>query len=90
MSISERKEYREKDSIPLEVTKKELVGQSRDEYFLESGDKIRYFLEEDAIDTDDRLVVDKSRCLNKVPTIFTGFLPSFTVFSFVLSSLTIN
>jgi len=40
--------------------------QSRDEYFLESGDKIRYFLEEDAIDTDGRLVVDKSRCLNKI------------------------
>ncbi|KAI6157691.1 phytanoyl-CoA dioxygenase [Pisolithus tinctorius] len=37
-----------------------------DEYFLESGDKIRYFLEEDAVGADGRLTRDKTKTINKI------------------------
>lgn len=37
-----------------------------DEYFLESGDKIRYFLEEDAVGNDGRLTRDKVKAVNKI------------------------
>lgn len=40
--------------------------QSRDVYFLESGDKIRYFLEEGAVDKEGKLLVDKTRAFNKI------------------------
>lgn len=42
---------------------KEHVG---DEYFLTSGDKIRYFLEEDAVDKDGNLTRDKDKAVNKI------------------------
>ncbi|PBK73661.1 phytanoyl-CoA dioxygenase [Armillaria solidipes] len=37
-----------------------------DDYFLDSGDKIRYFLEEDAVDKDGKLNRDKTRAVNKI------------------------
>ncbi|KAI6125802.1 hypothetical protein EV401DRAFT_1885878 [Pisolithus croceorrhizus] len=37
-----------------------------DEYFLESGDKIRYFLEEDAVGSNGRLTRDKAKAVNKI------------------------
>ncbi|CCM00420.1 uncharacterized protein FIBRA_02450 [Fibroporia radiculosa] len=37
-----------------------------DDYFLTSGDKIRYFLEEDAIDRDGQLNRPKERAVNKI------------------------
>ncbi|KAK0213074.1 phytanoyl-CoA dioxygenase [Desarmillaria ectypa] len=37
-----------------------------DDYFLNSGDKIRYFLEEDAVDKDGKLNRDKTRAVNKI------------------------
>lgn len=40
--------------------------QNKDKYFLESGDKIRYFLETGAVGDDGKLKVDRSRALNKV------------------------
>jgi len=40
--------------------------QSSDTYFLESGDKIRYFFETDAFDEEGNLLMDKHRSLNKM------------------------
>ncbi|KAL7281310.1 hypothetical protein ACG7TL_004619 [Trametes sanguinea] len=37
-----------------------------DDYFLTSGDKIRYFLEEDAVDKDGKLNRPKQRAVNKI------------------------
>ncbi|KAH9949644.1 phytanoyl-CoA dioxygenase [Amylocystis lapponica] len=37
-----------------------------DDYFLTSGDKIRYFLEEDAVDKNGKLNREKQRAVNKI------------------------
>ncbi|THH15044.1 hypothetical protein EW146_g5372 [Bondarzewia mesenterica] len=37
-----------------------------DDYFLTSGDKIRYFLEEDAVDKNGNLTREKSKAVNKI------------------------
>ena len=37
-----------------------------DDYFLNSGDKIRYFLEVDAVDKEGKLTRDKSKAVNKI------------------------
>lgn len=37
-----------------------------DEYFLTSGDKIRFFLEEDAIGPDGKLNRKKQKAVNKI------------------------
>jgi len=37
-----------------------------DEYFLTSGDKIRYFLEEDAVDVNGKLTREKQKAVNKI------------------------
>jgi phytanoyl-CoA hydroxylase len=38
----------------------------RDEYFLTSGDKTRFFFEDGVLDDDGRLLVDKHQSLNKI------------------------
>ncbi|KII92362.1 hypothetical protein PLICRDRAFT_172463 [Plicaturopsis crispa FD-325 SS-3] len=37
-----------------------------DDYFLNSGDKIRYFLEEDAVDKNGKLTREKHKAVNKI------------------------
>ncbi len=37
-----------------------------DSYFIDSGDKIRFFLEDDAFDKDGALLQEKEHCLNKM------------------------
>jgi phytanoyl-CoA hydroxylase len=36
------------------------------QYFLTSGNKVRYFLEEEAVDTSGKLLKPKDRCINKI------------------------
>jgi len=52
-----------------------------DAYFLGSGDKIRFFLEPEAIDADGRLVCDKARAVNKIGHALHDLDPVFTAFS---------
>jgi len=57
-------------------------GQSRDTYFLESGDQIRYFFEEGALDDKGKLLVEKDRALNKIGHALHWLEPSFKKVTF--------
>ncbi|KAK3944082.1 phytanoyl-CoA dioxygenase domain-containing protein 1 [Diplogelasinospora grovesii] len=48
-----------------------------DRYFLESGDKIRFFFEEDAFDATGRLTKPKERAINKIGHCLHGLSPPF-------------
>jgi phytanoyl-CoA hydroxylase len=56
--------------------------QTGDDYFLESGDKIRYFFEEKAFQ-DGKLVVDKTKAINKIGHALHALNPTFKAFSFL-------
>lgn len=52
-----------------------------DAYFLESGDKIRFFLEEDALDAAGRLTRPKELAINKIGHALHDLDPAFARFS---------
>lgn len=55
--------------------------QLRDEYFLESGDKVRFFFEDGAFDDDGRLTAPFDQVLNKVGHAMHDLDPVFSAFS---------
>ncbi|XP_054706238.1 phytanoyl-CoA dioxygenase domain-containing protein 1-like isoform X2 [Uloborus diversus] len=55
---------------------------SRDDYFINSGDKISFFFEKDAVDKEGNLVVDKSKALNKIGHALHWWNPTFKHISF--------
>jgi len=56
-------------------------AQLDDRYFIESGDRIRFFLEAEALDAKGRLVGPKTECLNKMGHAMHDLDPVFDRFS---------
>lgn len=53
------------------------VAHVGDDYFLESGDKVRFFFEEDAFDAAGTLIKPKEKAINKIGHYLHGLSPPF-------------
>ncbi len=53
---------------------------ARDDYFLTSGDTVRYFYEDGVLDDEGRLLVDKHEALNKIGHAMHDLEPAFDAF----------
>lgn len=73
-----------KEMIPEEHKSVFLTGtnQKSEEYFLTSGDKIRYFFEDDAVNKKGELVVSKENSLNKIGHALHWWNNTFKKFTF--------
>lgn len=69
-------------SHPLTVFTTDNQKQARNKYFLESGDDVRFFLEEDALDEKGNLKTPKMLSLNKIGHALHWNVPEFRAVSF--------
>nr|XP_053647070.1 phytanoyl-CoA dioxygenase domain-containing protein 1-like isoform X5 [Cherax quadricarinatus] len=60
----------------------DLLSQARSSYFLESGDKVHFFFEQEALDSNNELKVDKHLALNKIGHALHWLVPEFKKVSF--------
>ena len=72
-------EFNPSDYISIFSTNEQT--RTSDEYFLNSGDKIRFFFEEKAFDAENRLRHSKERSINKIGHALHDLDPAFNRFS---------
>lgn len=70
----------QKDRVVFSTTDSE-GAQNKNKYFLESGDKIRYFYESGAVGPDGSLLVDKDVSVNKVGHALHALHPTFNKYT---------
>lgn len=76
--ISEMDPDKHKGVFSMDLTKQRAF----DKYFLDSGDKIRFFFEAAAFDSDGKLCMDKYKCVNKIGHGLHFLEPSFRSVSY--------